>query len=95
MTQVSADAHEIIPGLILGNGKVAVNFGLLKYMGVTHVLDCAIEIPTFHQNQGIVYKHIPLEDVPSQNISQYFEDSFQFIDNALRNGGKVFVHCAM
>lgn len=38
---------------------------------------------------------IPGHDRPSWNIAVYFEQAAQFIDNALKNGGKVFVHCVV
>lgn len=36
--------------------------------------------------------YIPAYDVPSQNISQYFEETYQFIDN-VRKKTNVLVHC--
>lgn len=88
-----ADAHEIVHGVYLGNYLAASNYMLLKTLGITHVLNAAIEHPNYFQNRGIVYKYFPLYDHPGQNISQYFAEGFEFIDNVLNNGGKVLVHC--
>jgi hypothetical protein len=90
---VDADAHEIVPGIYLGNFRVASNHTLLRVMGVTHVLNAAIEHPNYFENKGITYKYLPLYDHPGQNIAQHFRDGFEFIDNALQTGGKVLVHC--
>jgi len=89
------DAHEIISGVFLGNMKIASNYLLLKHMKITHVVNCAMEIPNYHVDKDITYKHFVMNDTPSQNILQHFNEAFTFIDNALKNGGKVLVHCAM
>lgn len=88
-----ADAHEIVPGIYLGNFRVASNYTILQTIGITHVLNTAIEHPNYFENKGLIYKHLPLEDSPSEDISQFFEDSYKFIDNAIQTGGKVLVHC--
>lgn len=87
------DAHEIEPGLYLGNQRVASTLSLLSALGITHVVNCAGEIPNYGEHSGIKYIKLPLSDVPHANISQYFEPSYHFIDQALSSGGKVLVHC--
>lgn len=47
----------------------------------------------FYNDFNIKFKGLDLEDVCSENISRYFEDANYFIDNALKNNGKVLVHC--
>ncbi len=90
------DAHEIEPGLYLGNQRVASSLKLLSTLGITHVVNCAGEIPNYGEGTGgtkVKYIKFPLSDVPQADISQYFEPSYQFIDQALSSGGKVLVHC--
>ncbi len=41
----------------------------------------------FYKPFGIQYKGLPLLDVPQTNISAYFNDAADFIDEALRSGG--------
>ena len=85
------DAHEIVSGIYLGNHKIASNLNMLNEMKITHVVNCAKELPNSHNS--FVYRKYPLDDSSSQNIEQYFEDSYNFIDHALNNEGRVFVHC--
>lgn len=100
MTSVSAtataandDANEIMPGLYLGNYRVAKNLPLLKYMGVSHIVNCAKELPNYFDSQ-FAYRHLPLDDHSTADVSQYFSDTYRFIDDALSQGQKVYVHCA-
>ena len=90
---VNADVHEIVPGIYLGNYRIASNYTLLKALGITHVLNSAVEHPNYFEHAGIIYKYLPLQDTPSQSISQYFKDGFNFVDEALAKHGRVLVHC--
>lgn len=89
-----ADCHEIVPRIFLGNMMMAGSYPLLKHVGITHIINCAMEIPNYHQSKDIVYKHFSMDDTPLQNISQNFEDAYKFIEDALAKGGNVFINCA-
>ncbi|KAJ6217796.1 hypothetical protein RDWZM_008953 [Blomia tropicalis] len=39
------------------------------------------------------YKWLPASDNYQQNLKQYFEEAFQFIDEARQRGQRVLVHC--
>lgn len=39
------------------------------------------------------YKWLPASDTYQQNLKQYFEEAFQFIDEARQKGRRVLVHC--
>jgi dual specificity phosphatase 12 len=43
---------------------------------------------------GVCHR-IKLDDDPNEVLLKHFSDTNAFIDNALSNGGAVFVHCAM
>ena len=81
----------ISSGLFLGSLNGANNYESLKKNGITHILgliDYQLKYPDF------IYKvHSNLGDMPSENILQYFKEDIEFIDNCIKNGGKVFVHC--
>lgn len=75
----------------------------LQRQGFTHVLNAAegideLQVNTneyYYRDVKIKYMGIPGHDRPSWNIAVYFEQTAQFIDNALKNGGKVLVHCVV
>jgi len=83
---------KIISRLYLGNDVVAQDLKLLKENKITHILNLTTNIP--NKFEHIVYKKIIMLDIESQNIRQYFDESFEFIDESLKNdNNSVLVHC--
>lgn len=83
----------IAKNLYLGDFQAAQNHDLLRSKGITHIVNCAIELNT-HSVPGKSTLYLNLDDVPEQDINQALHTSFLFIDSALsRPGAKVFVHC--
>lgn len=95
--------HEIFPGLLLGDATVAANMTKLKKLKVTHVVNVAqhdmfstIYRPgenNPYQDYGIQYFGIPADDDPSFDLAPFFEPTANFIDDAIKAGGVVYVHC--
>lgn len=84
----------IIPRLYLSDDIAARNIKLLTKYNITHILNLTTNIPNkFEPN--IMYKKLVILDFESQNISQYFAEANEFIDNALAENDKncVLVHC--
>jgi protein-tyrosine phosphatase len=96
-------SDEVFPGLHLGDRGAAKNTFYLKKIGVTHVLNTAegtrVGLVDTNQNYykpfGIKYKGLKLLDVAQTNISMYFAEVAEYIDEALKSGGKVLVNCLM
>ncbi|GLT78433.1 hypothetical protein SLA2020_499690 [Shorea laevis] len=83
---------QIEEGLFLGSIGAANNKNALKSSNITHVLTVASSLRPAHTND-FVYKVIPVLDKEDTNITQYFDECFDFIDEAKRRGGGVLVHC--
>ncbi|KAE8728398.1 Dual specificity protein phosphatase 1 [Hibiscus syriacus] len=79
-------------GLFLGSIAASNNVDALKRLNVTHILTVASSLKPAHTTD-FVYKVIPVADKEDTNISQYFDECFNFIDEARRQGGGVLVHC--
>lgn len=85
---------EVYPRLYLGNAAFASDIELLSGLGITHIVNCAKEVPDYFKgNFNFQYLHLLLNDVPDENISRFFTVSKDFITDALENGGVVLVHC--
>lgn len=62
-------------------------------MGITHVVSVLIYDFKNHQDWE-QYKHLSIgvNDIEDENLLEHFPESNKFIGDALKEGGKVFVH---
>ena len=64
---------------------------LFKQAGITHILS-VLDFDT-NDLSDYTHLHISVEDQPDENLLQHFNETNRFIDNALNNGGGVYVVC--
>ncbi|CAD8079570.1 unnamed protein product [Paramecium sonneborni] len=94
--------NEIIENqLYLGNSNHAMNLKALNLLGITHVVNCAKEIPNYFMNTQqdnmdiFKYFQVPVLDLEEEPISDHFDEAYIFINEALnQKENKVLVHCA-
>jgi protein-tyrosine phosphatase len=82
----------ILQDLYLGDARDARNLDLLQECGITHVLNCACDVPCYHDDR-LEYLHLELAD-PDPLFADYIPDICDFIE-AGREAGAVLVHCRM
>lgn len=95
-TPADIDSHpasRVLPFLYLGNARDAADLATLNALGITRVLNVTSQLPGYHEACGITYKQLPASDSGHQNLKQYFEEAFQFIEEARKSGASVMVHC--
>ena len=91
--KITSTMDMIIPRLFLSDDIAARNKKLLDENKITHILNLTTNIPNKYDSY-ITYKKLIILDFESQNIRQYFEEAFEFIDTALKNDkNAVLVHC--
>ena len=83
---------EINPHLYLGSIGCASNLKQLQNFKITHIVCAASGVKNFFPDK-FKYFNINILDSDKENIKQYFKESFDFIDKAIKNGGNVLVHC--
>ena len=67
---------------------------MLKENGITHVINCAADYSAdYHKDKGIKYLSFHLKDHVRENIECNFYEVIDFMSNAKKDGGRVFVHC--
>ncbi|XP_026545305.1 dual specificity protein phosphatase 10-like [Notechis scutatus] len=90
----NAELSPILPFLYLGNERDAQNLEILLHLNVGHVLNVTTHLPLYHAESGrLRYKRLPATDNNRQDLRQYFEEAFEFIEEAHQSGKGVLVHC--
>lgn len=84
------DMIEIVEKLYLGNRQHAEDHGALVATGITHIVNCADELPNYHEGR-FVYHAMRMAD-PDPDFHQRIGPACAFIDEG-RASGKVLVHC--
>uniref|UniRef100_A0A673B6G1 Dual specificity protein phosphatase n=1 Tax=Sphaeramia orbicularis TaxID=375764 RepID=A0A673B6G1_9TELE len=96
-----APVSQVWPNLYIGDESMARDKATLSSLGVTHIVNAAAGRhrihtgPQFYNDLEVEYLAVEAADHPEFNLRPYFSSSANFIENALNNNGKVFVHCAM
>lgn len=65
----------------------------LTELGITHILSMGEEFEEKYKGE-YVYKICSVSDDVDKDISQFFLDGIKFMEDAIRYGGTVLVHCA-
>lgn len=81
--------------LYITNWRGASNRSALLNLGVTHIAAIGDEFLSDTMD-GMVFHHQDISDDPEQapRLHQLLRETSGFIDNAIRRGGCVLVHCA-
>ncbi|XP_065916100.1 dual specificity protein phosphatase 22-like [Dysidea avara] len=80
---------KVLPGLYVG-GAIGSQDQIVENK-ITHILSIH-DIAEPGDNE-CVYKCIQCADSPSTDLTQYFDECFQFIHECRLSGGSVFIHC--
>ena len=91
----------IIPNkLYLSNYVGASNLEELLKHNITHIINITDLIENYFEDETDIYNNplfkylkISIPDALNINITHYFQQAFEFIDNAINDGNSVLVHC--
>lgn len=87
--------QEVDPGLFIGSVAAARNRAALLENGITHIVCAAAEAKLYFPSE-LAYLHLhDLRDATGVDIERYFDETFDFIDGAIKRRGRVLVHCVM
>lgn len=86
---------KIEDNLYLGNLTAATDVKWLRKNKISHILTIdSCPLPRQIQElPDITLKYIQLTDIPREDILTYFENSYEFIDHAIKSNGNILVHC--
>lgn len=77
--------------LFSGGFVPANDLDRLQNIGITHIVNLSSYENNFHGS--FEYLRIPVEDIPTEDLSPYFDESLKFIEDALAGNGRVLVNC--
>jgi len=80
-------------GLYLGGFSGARNRGLLEDRGVKYILVAGSRLQKLYPN-SFKYHQIFIVDEESEDLSPYFDSATDFINEGIKKGFSVYVHCA-
>lgn len=90
------EADEIIPGLWLSGALPARSQETLSALKITHILSVIDRPVTIPPGTTMIHQHIPILDLPSEDLLSRFDTTTAFIKDALsQEGNRVLVHCLM
>ncbi|KAH7440822.1 hypothetical protein KP509_03G012200 [Ceratopteris richardii] len=91
-TRIESYPTEIIPGLLfLGDMSHATSYDRLRELQISHVL--SIHTEPLKLPKSFVHMYIELEDAPSADIAQHFQQTYEFIEAAKCAQKRVLIHC--
>jgi protein-tyrosine phosphatase len=86
---------EVYPNLFLGSSYNAAFLSCLRARNIKYIINVTNEISNYYP-VNMEYYNIPIRDNGIDNVHQYFNESYEVIDNFLnKNDGCVLVHCYM
>ncbi|XP_005996086.1 dual specificity protein phosphatase 10 [Latimeria chalumnae] len=90
----NAELTPILPFLFLGNEHDAQDLEKMQRMNVGYIINVTTHLPLYHFDKGTFkYKRLPATDSNKQNLRQYFEEAFEFIEEAHQCGKGLLIHC--
>ncbi|KAG3009778.1 hypothetical protein PC120_g15465 [Phytophthora cactorum] len=97
--QVSYPNEIVDKFLFLGNMWQAQCKQVIQDLGITHVVNATRKVANVFENDGVKYINAKLDDKPDENITQFFNSTYEFIAQAQRSTTadrkpcRVLVHC--
>ncbi|XP_048835360.1 dual specificity protein phosphatase 19a [Brienomyrus brachyistius] len=82
----------IKPYLLLASQDVAHDLDTLKELKVSHILNVGYGVENIFPDL-FVYKTLNILDLPETDITSYFHETSQFIDQVKAEEGVVLIHC--
>ena len=78
----------------LGNLESACDRKAMETYDIGRVVTAVYDInPIFPDDPGLMYLKVPVIDKPDADIAKHFNRAIEFMEDAVKNGKGVLVHC--
>lgn len=92
-SHMNSHSTQILDWLYLGGFRNSSNHKELTVRtNIGYILNVSVECQNSFPEQ-FVYKKYELEDHPSQDLTPYFEEACEFLEEARKNAKNALVHC--
>jgi hypothetical protein len=88
----SFEANNILDNIYLGGIGSANDYDTLKTLGITHIVSVIAGFSPPYPDK-FHYFILNALDTTNTDLSEYFDITNNFIEDALDNNGKVLIHC--
>ena len=90
LESMSIDINHVIDNIYIGNMCAAIDNKLLDSNNIRSIIQIITNFEPLFKNK-YSYHVISIEDSPNVDISKYFDDFFQFIEN--NSDKNILIHC--
>lgn len=87
------DISKINENLYISDISPIYDLRFLKETGITHILTTVLGIEPQFPND-FKYMTVNSRDTETEDLQQYFNKTSKYIDEAIKNNGKILVHCS-
>jgi protein-tyrosine phosphatase len=88
----NTDLHEVYDNIYIGNISTAYNKQKLKELRIKNVITAISGMHEIYP-KDFNYKLVDILDINKQNLMPVFDDTSDFIEECIKKGEKVYVHC--
>ena len=81
----------IVDNIYIGDYGDSKDLNKLKELKISHILICGKGLKKFFP-EDFIYRQILIDDIENEDISQFFEESFNFVESALESKGVLLFH---
>jgi predicted protein tyrosine phosphatase len=90
-------AHRVDSNIYIGGYLAAANADFVKKNGITRIVKMFADDKSYpggyHRHPGVKYLVVDAEDVPDYDIRPGVMAALPFIQEGLKNGERILVHC--
>lgn len=88
------DLSQITPSIFISGFTCASNQNNLDNNNIKYIINCTNTVSNyFENNSSLTYLRIPIDDTYNQHIEQYFDMTYNTIEQAIKENKNVLVHC--
>ncbi len=89
------ECTKVIENIYLSSYHISADLGMLKNIGITHIINCATGSRHFKNVffDELEYLLLDIKDEPGYDLIYSIYLTIDFIEKCINYGGKILIHC--